>query len=129
MQKSLTEKSQDIQLFVEQAMKDLWFYDMIKDNEKIEIVWSIKYGLAIEWESDVDIWIRTDDPRSSFIEKVNFGLMVKSVWLFYLEWRRYSINLSFLSSLNHLCNVTLYFICQNIHSSQFVVFGISNVHK
>lgn len=72
MQKSLAEKSQELKVFVEQTMKSLWFFDMIKNDEKIEIVGSIKYGLALEWESDVDIWISTNEPRSSFLEKMNF---------------------------------------------------------
>ncbi len=72
MEKQLTILSDEFYGFIKEIIIKLWFQNIVQRNEKMEIFGSVKYWLALESESDVDIRIVSKNPRESFVQKVEY---------------------------------------------------------
>ncbi len=72
MQKPLLQAADNFKKDVLKKLIELWFKKIIKKDEKMDITGSIKYWLALAWESDIDIWIVSKNPRKSFLEKMDY---------------------------------------------------------
>lgn len=66
---SLVAQADNYKNFIEEHITLLWFKEFLQNNESFDIVWSIKYWIAVEWESDIDIRITSPNPRESFVKK------------------------------------------------------------
>ena len=57
---------------ITKEFETLGFKDMMQAEELFEIVWSVKYKVALEWHSDVDVWITSNNVRESFLQKTAY---------------------------------------------------------
>ncbi len=57
---------------IELIFNKLEFNKFLEPWEQIEFYGSFKYWLMLEWFSDVDIWITSQNPKKTFLNKINF---------------------------------------------------------